>query len=68
MAIKFILTFCGLNVPENDINVNFFTAVSIDSIVVYENKYYLQVFRQLCLENFRQTYLVDNPFFKTDEG
>ena len=33
--------------PEDDIECESLTVVSIDSLLVYENKYYLQV----CLEN-----------------
>ena len=39
--------FCGLNVPEYDIECKSFTVISIESFLVYENKYYLQV----CLDN-----------------
>ena len=34
--------FRGLNVPEDDIECKSFRVVSIDSLFVYENKYYLQ--------------------------
>ena len=37
--------FCGLNVREDDIEFESFTVISIDSLLVYENKYYLQVYR-----------------------
>ena len=30
--------------PEDDIKCESFTAISIDSLLVYENKYYLQVY------------------------
>ena len=36
--------FRGLNVPEDDIECESFIVISIDSLVVYENKYYLQVY------------------------
>ena len=39
--------FRGLNVPEDDIECESFTVISIDFLLVYENKYYLQV----CLGN-----------------
>ena len=42
--------FRGLNVPKDDIECESFIVISIDSLLVYENKYYLQVyFRQMCL-------------------
>ena len=31
----------GLNVPENDLECKFFTAISIGSLLLYLNKYYL---------------------------
>ena len=33
--------FCGLNVPEDDVEYESFTVISIDSLHVYENKYSL---------------------------
>ena len=36
--------FCSLNVPEDDIECEYFTVISIGSLLVYENKYYLQVY------------------------
>ena len=38
--------FFGLNLPENDVESKSFTIVSIDSLLSYENKYYLQVYYQ----------------------
>ena len=36
--------FCVLNVPEEDIECESFTVISIDSLLVYENKSYLQIY------------------------
>ena len=36
--------FCGLNEPEVDIEYESFTVISIDSLLSYENKYYVQVY------------------------
>ena len=36
--------FCGLNVPEDGVKFGSFTIISIVSLLVYENKYYLQVY------------------------
>ena len=44
---KVYTNFRGLNVSEDDIECESFTVISIDSLHVYENKYYLQV----CLDN-----------------
>ena len=37
-----------LNVPENYIECESFTVISIGSLLVYENKYYLQVYLDNC--------------------
>ena len=47
-ANKVYTNFRSLNVPENDIECESFTVISIDSLLVYTNKYYLQVY----LDNF----------------
>ena len=36
--------FCGSNLPESDIEGESFTVISIDSLFVYNKKYYLQVY------------------------
>ena len=43
-----MIKFCGLNVPEDDIECESFTVISINSLLVYENKYYLQVYLDNC--------------------
>ena len=45
---KVYTNFRGLNVPEDDIKCGSFTIISIDSLLVYENKYYLQVYFENC--------------------
>ena len=40
MVIKFILNFMALNVPEDDIECESFTVISIDFVFVYEKKYF----------------------------
>ena len=35
--------FRDLNMPEDDIECESFTAISVDSLLVHKNKYYLQV-------------------------
>ena len=45
---KIYADFSSLNVPEDDIECESFTVISIDSLLVYKNKYYLQVH----LDNF----------------
>ena len=47
--------FHGLNEPEGGVKCEFFTIVSIDFLLAYENKYYLKVYiMQLCLQNYKQ--------------
>ena len=41
---KVYTNFCALNVPGDDIKCKSFTVISIDSLLAYENKYYLQVY------------------------
>ena len=55
-----------MNVSEDDIECESFTVTSIDSLFVYENKYYLQVYLDNCtykIGNKQMTdYLDDNRF------
>ena len=51
---KVCTNFRGLNVPEDDIEYESFTVISIDSLLIYENKYYLQVYLDNCAYNSRQ--------------
>ena len=48
MAINFILTFVALNVFKDDRECECFTVISIDSLLVYEKKYYVQVYLDNC--------------------
>ena len=65
-GINIYTTFCGLNVPKDDIECESSTAISIDSLLVYEGKYYLQVYLDNCaykIVNKQMTdYLDDNLF------
>ena len=45
---KIYNNICGLDVPENDIEYEPFTVISIDPLLVYEDKYYLQVYVDNC--------------------
>ena len=46
---KVYINFRNLYVPEDDIECESLTVISVDFLLVYENKYYLQVYLQLCL-------------------
>ena len=39
-----------INVPEDHIEFESFTACSIDSLIVYENKYYVQVYLDIFVD------------------
>ena len=45
---KVYTKFRGLNVPEDDIECESFTVISIDSLLEYDSKYYLQVYFDNC--------------------
>ena len=48
MTIKFILIFENLNVPESNVECESFTTISIDFLLVYENKYCMQAYLDNC--------------------
>ena len=39
---KFYANYCASNMPEYDIECDSFTVISFDSLLVYENNYYLK--------------------------
>ena len=39
----------SLNVPEDGLECDSFTIISFDSLLVYENKYYLQIYVDIVL-------------------
>ena len=57
--------------PEDNIEYESFTVISIDSLLIYQNKYYLQVYLDNCdyktVEGQMIDYLGENPF-ETDEN
>ena len=63
---KVYTDFRDLNVPEDDTECESFTVISIDFLLVYENKYHLQVYLDSCAYKIvnKQTtdYLDDNIF------
>ena len=62
--------FRGLSLPEDDLECESFTDISIDFLLVYESTYYLQVYLDNCaykiIDKRMIDYLGDNPF-ETDE-
>ena len=45
--------------PEDDIECESFTVISIDSLLLYENKYYLQVYLDNCAYNVVNKQIMD---------
>ena len=66
MVIKFILI---LSVPKDRVECKSFTIISIDSLLVYDNIYYFQLYLDNCaytiVDNQMVDYLDDN-LFETD--
>ena len=46
---KVYTNFRGLSVPEDGVECESFTVISINSLLVYDNKYYLQVCLGKCV-------------------
>ena len=64
---KVYTNFRGLNVPEDDTECESFTVISIDSLFVYLNKYYLQVHldnRAYKIANKQMTDYLDENLFE----
>ena len=64
---KVYTNFRGLNVPEDDIECESFPVISIDSLLLYENKYYLQVYLDNCpykIINKQMTDYLDENLFE----
>ena len=57
---KVYTNFRGLNVPEDYIECESFTVISIDSLLVYENKYYLQVYLNSCAYKIAHKQMTDD--------
>ena len=56
---KVYANFRSLNVLEDDIECEYFTVVSIDSLLAYENKYYLRVYLDNCTYKIVNKQLTD---------
>ena len=48
LVTKFCTKFNGLNVPEDDMECESFTVISIDSLLKCKKKYYLRVYLGSC--------------------
>ena len=63
---KVYTDFRGLNLPEDDLEYESFIVISIDSLLVYNNKYYLQVYLDNCAYkpvNKQMADYLDEKFF-----
>ena len=59
--------FRGLNQPEGDIECEYFIVISTDSLLVYDIKYYLQIYLHNCaykIVNKQRTDFVDENLFE----
>ena len=65
---NFCTNFRGLDVPEDGVECKCFPVISIGSLLVYDSKYYLQVYLVNCaykvVEKQMTDYLDDNIFQK----
>ena len=63
---KVYTNFRGLNMSEDDTVCKFFTVISIDYLLAYDNKYYLQVYLDSCAHTIvnkkMRDYLDENNF------
>ena len=58
---KVYTNFRGLNVPQDGIECKSFTVMSIDSLLVYENRFYLQVYLDNCGYKTAKDQMTDYP-------
>ena len=56
---KVYINFRGLKAPEDDIECESFTAISTDSLLVYDNKYYLQEYLGNCAYKIVNKQMID---------
>ena len=67
---KFYINFFGLNMPEDDAECESFKIISIDYLlIIYENKYYLQVYLENSAYKIVNTEMVgylDDNIFESD--
>ena len=64
---KVYTNFLSLNVPEDDIECESFTVISIDFLLLFGNKYYLQVYLDNCaykIVNKQMTDYLDESLFE----
>ena len=68
---KVYTTFRDLNVPENGIECESFTSISIDSLLFCDNKYCLQIHLDNCVYKITDKQMIDyldGNLFESDEN
>ena len=66
---KVYINFCGLNVSEDHIACKSFQSFLLIFFIVFENKYYLQVYLDNCAYRIAKKQMTDHPdknHFATD--
>ena len=56
---KVYTNYLGAHVPEDDMDCESFTVISIDSLLVYGSKYYLQIYLVNCASKIANTQMRD---------
>ena len=59
-----------MDVPEDEVECRFFTVISMDSFLVYDDKYYLPVYLDKCpykVEGNQMIDYLDDNLFEADE-
>lgn len=67
---KVYANFCGLYVPQDGIECAFFTVISIESILVYDKKCYIQLYLDNCTNKIvdkKMLHFLHDNIFKDDE-
>ena len=67
---KVYMDLWGLNMPEDGVECESFTTISINSLLIYESKYYLKVYLDNCAYKFvnkQMTDYLDDLLFVCDE-
>ena len=68
---KMTTNFSGINVPKDGVERDTFTNISIDSLLVYEKKYNLQVYLDNCackIIRRQMAEYLDDHHFDSDEN
>ena len=67
---KVYTNFRSLNVPEDGVEYESFIVISVDSLLAYDNKYYLQVYLDNCVYKIVDKQMIDcldDNLFEVDE-